>query len=288
MWRALEFFQRVGKPIPQFHGKWPFLRLYGIQEPASALFSVLNGLSHACMWHRFSQRVPPTAPNYLIWKGQALLSINAWFWSTVFHARDTPLTEKLDYFCAFSLVLYSLYSLCMRVLGTDSALSAVTVTVPFVAFFAYHIHYLAFVHFDYGYNMRANVVAGLLNSVGWLWWCWNERGRRPYVWRCAAVVLALNALLLLELGDFPPWHYVLDAHALWHLGTAPLPLLWYRFLTDDTLYELNATKARRREKPYGGSTPCLSCESRRVCRASADPASEREACGEHTRVNCVR
>ncbi|XP_064456812.1 post-GPI attachment to proteins factor 3-like isoform X2 [Ornithodoros turicata] len=221
--------------------KWPFLRMYGIQEPASVLFSLLNGLSHVWMWRKFRAKVPPSAPNYLLWNGQALLSINAWLWSAIFHARDTPVTEKLDYFCAFSLVLYSLYSLCIR-MGLTLAISA-----PFAAFFAYHIHYLTFVHFDYGYNMLANVVAGMLSSMGWLAWCnWH---RRPYVWRCIVVTIAINVLLLLELGDFPPWMFILDAHALWHLGTAPLPLLWYRFLIDDCLYELRRSK---------GATP--SCE----------------------------
>lgn len=265
MWQALQFLRKRGRPVTQFHGKWPFLRFYGIQEPASVAFSILNGFCHLWMWRKFRRLVPRSAPHYLIWKGQAVLSINAWFWSTVFHARDTPVTEKLDYFCAFSLVLYSLYSLFMRVLGTPhSLLTSLSVTMPFVAFFAYHIHYLAFVHFDYGYNMLANVTAGLLNSLGWLAWCWWHRRRRPYVWRCAVVVASLNLLLLLELGDFPPWRFLLDAHALWHLGTAPLPLLWYRFLIDDSLYELRKdSKAAKDGGTMNGTStlPCPSCES---------------------------
>ena len=40
--------------------------------------------------------------------------INAWFWSAVFHTKDTDWTEKLDYFCAFSMVLFSFYSACIR------------------------------------------------------------------------------------------------------------------------------------------------------------------------------
>ncbi|XP_077515437.1 per1-like protein PGAP3 [Amblyomma americanum] len=250
MWQAVDMLQASGKPVPQFHGKWPFQRFYGIQEPASVIFSILNGICHLWMWRKFRKVVPPSAPHYIIWKGQAVLSINAWFWSAVFHARDTPLTEKLDYYCAFSVVLYSLYSLCMRVLGTKNLWLSVSVTMPFAAFFVYHIQYLNFVHFDYGYNMKANVITGLLNSIGWLGWCWQHR-RRGYVWRGTIVVLMLDALLLLELGDFPPWRFLVDAHALWHLGTAPLPLLWYRFLIDDSLYELH--KVQNAGKATNGS-----------------------------------
>ena len=33
------------------------------------------------------------------------VTLNAWFWSTVFHARDLPWTEKLDYFSAAGLII---------------------------------------------------------------------------------------------------------------------------------------------------------------------------------------
>ena len=31
-----------GEEIQQYHGKWPFVRVAGVQEPASALFSLAN------------------------------------------------------------------------------------------------------------------------------------------------------------------------------------------------------------------------------------------------------
>lgn len=42
------------------------------------------------------------------------ICINAWLWSVVFHARDTPWTERMDYFSAFSMVLFSLFGLLVR------------------------------------------------------------------------------------------------------------------------------------------------------------------------------
>lgn len=35
---------------------------------------------------------------------------------------------------------------------------------------------------------------------------------------------------LLQLGEFPPIFWILDAHALWHLGTAPMCYFWYRLV----------------------------------------------------------
>lgn len=35
-----------GRNTPQFYGKWPFVRIIGIQEPAAALFSIFNLAAH--------------------------------------------------------------------------------------------------------------------------------------------------------------------------------------------------------------------------------------------------
>ena len=43
-------------------------------------------------------------------------------------------------------------------------------------------------------------------------------------------IVGLQLLLGLELGDFPPILWTFDAHSLWHAGTAPLCLLWYRYV----------------------------------------------------------
>jgi len=45
--------------------------------------------------------------------------------------------------------------LCMQVLGTAVAIAS---------FFCYHVYYLAFIKFDYGYNMKANIVIGKAGS----------------------------------------------------------------------------------------------------------------------------
>lgn len=37
----------------------------------------------------------------------SMIAMNTWVWSTVFHARDTPLTEKLDYYCTTIHVIFS-------------------------------------------------------------------------------------------------------------------------------------------------------------------------------------
>lgn len=233
MWFTVNVATLRGYSVPQFHGKWPFVRIFGIQEPASVIFSLLNGLSHFVNWQKYKRTVPKTAPNYWLWQIQAALSVNAWIWSTIFHSRDTALTEKLDYFCAFSLVLYGLYSISIRVLQPASVWLSTSIAIPFLSYFTYHIHFLTFIHFDYGYNMRVNIIVGMASSLGWLMWCFFNR-RKRHVLKCAICILVVNVLLLLEVLDFPPWGFVIDAHSLWHLSTVPIPYFWYKFLIEDT------------------------------------------------------
>ena len=71
-------------------------------------------------------------------------------------------------------------------------------------------------------------LSGAMNIVGWLLWCWKHAKQRPYVKQCALFTSLVAATTLLEVGDFPPIFWVVDAHALWHLVTSPLPILWYR------------------------------------------------------------
>ncbi|XP_062451631.1 post-GPI attachment to proteins factor 3 isoform X2 [Rhea pennata] len=254
MWLTVRAYVQGGYKVPQFHGK----------EPASAFASFLNGLASFVMLHRYKASVPPSSPMYHTCITFAWVSLNAWFWSTVFHTKDTAVTElltlwtpsvlsllsalptwprvsqKLDYFCASAVVLHSIYLCCVRTLGLKRPALISIFRAFLLLFLTCHISYLTLVQFDYGYNMAANVTIGLLNLFWWLWWCVQNRPRLPHVWKCAVVVLLLQALALLELLDFPPLFWVLDAHAMWHISTIPLNVLFYSFLVDDSLYLLKA------------------------------------------------
>ena len=126
--------------------QWPFTRILGIQEPASVIFSVFNFIAHYVMIRQFRREVRRNSPMYWLWHAYALVSarfplanfvwlpdqyyifntllifcvvflqvcLNCWFWSCVFHTRDTPFTEKMDYFSAFSAVLFSFYAMIVR------------------------------------------------------------------------------------------------------------------------------------------------------------------------------
>ncbi|XP_070582635.1 post-GPI attachment to proteins factor 3 isoform X2 [Erythrolamprus reginae] len=230
MWVTVGLYLQEGSKVPQFHGK----------EPASAFASFLNGLANLVMLNRYKATVPRSSPMYHTCIAFSWVSLNAWFWSMVFHTRETNLTEKMDYFCASAVILYSVYLCCVRTLGLKRPAFATAFGGFLILFLACHVSYLTLVRFDYGYNMAANVTIGLLNLVWWLGWCMQNQQRLPYVWKCVVVVLLLQALALLELLDFPPLFWVFDAHAIWHISTIPVNILFYSFLVDDSLYLLKA------------------------------------------------
>ncbi|PWA39422.1 per1-like family protein [Artemisia annua] len=80
----------------KYHGKWPFKRVFGVQEPASVAFSVLNLVMHFHGWLSFfillHYKLPMKSdkkPHYDyagLWYLYGLLALNSWFWSAVFHS----------------------------------------------------------------------------------------------------------------------------------------------------------------------------------------------------------
>jgi len=240
MWRTVKFGPQAAEGVVhQFHGKWPFLRLWGVQEPASALFSLFNLVVHAVMINKFIRKTDTASPTYWVWISYAAVSINAWIWSTVFHTRDVSWTEKMDYFCAFSIVLFQLLAFFHRIFCSDASWTrTVAVTAIAVAVYAHHLHKMLTVRFDYGYNMKVNIIVGIVQSVLWLSWSWKNRHWLPHVKWIARSILAMDLSILLEVLEFEPILWTFDSHALWHLSTAPLHILTYTFAIHDCAYLL--------------------------------------------------
>ncbi|XP_030034600.1 post-GPI attachment to proteins factor 3 [Manduca sexta] len=233
MWNTVEKFQAQHGYVPKFHGKWPFTRMLGMQEPASAIASMLNLATNAYMYGRIrSEFTVRKVPIVLFWHGFALVCMNAWMWSTIFHTRDTDFTEFMDYACALSMVMGLFIAVIVRLFHNRRKFAALLLVSPLL-FFVTHAQRLYSGRIDYDHNMKVNILFGVVGSIIWLCWSFFHylAGRR-YMWRMIAFTLLSGAALSLEVLDFPP-NYNFDAHALWHLATVPLPLLFYQFVIDD-------------------------------------------------------
>ncbi|KAI1610481.1 Per1-like protein [Exophiala viscosa] len=239
------------EPVVQYHGKWPFHRFLGIQEPFSVLFSLLNFLAHREGMKRLRESIPakyPLRPYYL---GFGYIGLASWTFSTIFHTRDFNLTEKLDYFAAGASVLYGLYYSPIRVFRLDentptkqSILRFWTLVCSLL--YVAHVTYLTAWSWDYTYNMAANVAVGVVHCVLWTWFSIYRYRKTHQTWTAwPGMIVAWVAMAMsLELFDFPPIGGMVDAHSLWHLGTVIPTIWWYSFLIRDTQEDLASQRLK--------------------------------------------
>ncbi|KNC87710.1 hypothetical protein SARC_00216 [Sphaeroforma arctica JP610] len=221
-----------GRKIRQFYGKWPFIRIAGVQEPASVFASILNAWAHLTGLQQFTTNTPERYRLRELWMAWSLFSVNAWVWSSIFHCRDTPFTEKMDYFSATAVILVQTYAAARHTnwIRRKNWIFPLALT----CFFVYHICYLTFRHrFDYSYNMVAMVTLSVVHSLWWLIWCVLSYRDKPHVRLCVAAIALAGVFMAFEVFDFAPLWGHIDAHCLWHFGTVPVAILWYRFLILD-------------------------------------------------------
>ncbi|KAH6619227.1 Per1-like-domain-containing protein [Chaetomium sp. MPI-SDFR-AT-0129] len=237
------------QPVVQFHGKWPFYRLLGMQEPLSVVFSLGNWAAHYYGLHNHVlPRIPERYTMRPFYVFLARLGMVTWFLSAVFHTRDFKLTERLDYFGAGASVLYGMYYAIVRIWRLDrpgkrNGLRLWTGLCG--TMYACHVAYLGLWRWDYTYNTLACVVCGVVQNLLWSWFSWTRYRQTSQSWAIwpGVVVMWVIMAMSLELFDFPPLWGSLDAHSLWHLGTIAPAVLFYHFLVKDAQDDI-ASNAR--------------------------------------------
>ena len=243
MWHR-EKQKEPGNPglVEKYHGKWPFVRVLGMQEIASVFLSLLNLAVHLYVLlifkRRMSGRYPirwrlsPYTPLYII---QIALSVNAWLWSAIFHGRDTPTTEKFDYFSAGGLIAFNLILSLVRVTQQEPQLMWVVIGSPITLYYLKHCRRMLTVLFDYGGHVQLCIIAGVIQSIVWIVWALFTRAGQKHPSRglLLTFIALVNTAMLLEVLDFPPILGLVDAHALWHAATIPLTVVWYMFVEND-------------------------------------------------------
>lgn len=241
MWKTVTYFTKNGLEVPQFHGKWPFIRICGLQEPASVLFSLFNLYEHLTKYSKMKKELDSSFPMIYVWTYFFIICIHGWLWSAIFHAKDEYFTEVMDYSCAFTTVLTLLYCFLLRISYKNSMNIKIffAITCAYVSILLMHLSHLWSGRINYGYNMKFNIAIGFITFVtAMLWWYRNHR-KLPHVHLIGWFTVLTVAVTLLELYDFPPIFWTFDAHSLWHASTIPLVSLFYRFITLDCYYLKN-------------------------------------------------
>ncbi|WVQ71343.1 hypothetical protein IAR50_000871 [Cryptococcus sp. DSM 104548] len=260
---------RPGSRFHQFYGKWAFYRLGPFQEPLSILMSIgnlyvnLQGVAEVRRRIRPENKLRP----WLLAAGY--VQVNTWVWSAVFHGRDTPTTERLDYFSATLTISFTLLYALIRIFHFQTPLSTTRFLLPTSAAIAFlvlgHFTYLLSFplgSFPYGYHTLFNLVLGMVHNTIWVLWSFSFKFPYPSYsfagytlsWPRSypphdalsnpspsqagtpALLVALTTLAMsLELWDFSPVLRIIDAHSLWHAATIPLAMGWWSFLVLDAI-----------------------------------------------------
>lgn len=234
--------QEQGQKPVKYHGKWPFKRVYGIQEPVSVALSTLNLAVQFHGWVSFfilvNYKLPfrsnkKTYYEYTgLWHIYAVFAMNAWFWNSVCHSRDVELIEKINHSSAVALLGFSLFLAVIRIFNIGLEAARVMVAAPIFAFIATHILYLNFYEFDLGWNTKVCLVIRALHVT--LWAVWAGVTRHPSRWKLWAVMIVGVLADLLQVYDFAPYRGLVDAYAISHLINIPLTYLWWSFARDDS------------------------------------------------------
>ncbi|RCK64867.1 Protein PER1 [Candida viswanathii] len=254
-----------GLDMVQFYGKWPFVRVFGVQEFFSTVFSLANlYVNYGNIAPIYRQYRRNSALDFQIMYGQYLfllaISCVGWTFSSLFHFKDTPATETLDYFGAFAIILCNLNVIVVRVFRLFRHRRALYGWhLGLITLYVFHVTKLKR-KWDYAYNTQINMAVGVTAMVLWCYHLWRtyRAYHRSYIIYNNSIQLLphetkllqklsyvslsntsviplvpiLNNLVLiggisLEVNDFPPIQRLIDAHALWHLFTIFPSFIWF-------------------------------------------------------------
>ncbi|RLV85789.1 Protein PER1 [Meyerozyma sp. JA9] len=165
-----------GHEIVQFYGKWPFVRIWGIQEFASVVFSIGNLMASYRNWPKlnkqFKKHGPGTDAATMYWQYMVLVAVSVvgWTFSTLFHTRDNNITETLDYFGAAGIILANFNAIVVRYFGlfrTRNGRKRLVFQAGLVMVFVLHCWKL-YRRWDYQYNMAFGLFFGLSSLALWI------------------------------------------------------------------------------------------------------------------------
>lgn len=246
-----------GLEVYQFHGKWPFIRVWGVQELFSTIFSVGNFIPNYMGFklikkHWIKERDAEYKTLYFSYIIVSVVAMCAWTFSSIFHLKDTWNRERLDYFFAGMTVLSGFHSIVIRYFHLFKSPSKTRLfSLTCVLLYLCHVMRLLW-DWSYSYNMEVNVIFGIIQYILWVTLSIQQFNNlsnpkkhlmdnvkdRDVNWSlipCGLVACVIFGMSF-ELFDFSPVGDLVDAHAMWHFVTIWPTIFWYPFMVKDVEY----------------------------------------------------
>ncbi|KAI5148380.1 post-GPI attachment to proteins factor 3 [Enteropsectra breve] len=215
--------------------RWGFVPILGTTEFFSSFLAMLNLGIHIYSHNRRLARVLKRSRLWGIVKTQYCACNVTMLASIIFHMRDTAFLRYFDYFSAYLSIMVGVVSAVSRVLLYFNVGNIRKGTWPVLAlgllYFIFHVHKMAFVHFDKAYNRLTCGFMFFIIFVCDFFLLLTAKGRSygPHITRyLGALVLAG----LSEMLDVSPVFLLFDSHALWHLFFVVSTPYYMEFVAD--------------------------------------------------------
>lgn len=217
------------------NGRWGFQPLLGMNEFFSSIFSLATLFVNI---YSFNKHIRPKLKGdhisnlYLI---QYYITNIAFISSFLFHMHENTLTRHLDYFFAFLVLVYALFISLVRILRIFFTVGPVIlfqIQSLFTIFYSYHVYRMLSIEFDYAYNkvICIFIVSGIFINHLIIYLRYRHQ---PH----AKNILFFTALFFIagfiEIQDIPPYAYLVDSHAMWHLISCLSTPFYSSFWSED-------------------------------------------------------
>lgn len=162
-----------GHSILKYYGHWPVTRHFDMEEPASAIFSMLNCLPHlSYLLGRVCKEAENTQYYMTKWLNVlTFVSLNAWVTSTLYHSKKTTVSSRVDYASALLLLSYSLWVALRRIWAKYANPSAVSVAFTvYMSIVTYRIRDILMGNFTFQNHMIICIGISIMHVSVWLLW----------------------------------------------------------------------------------------------------------------------
>lgn len=200
-------------------GRWGFRPLLGANEFFSSLFSLINLLVNVISYKTHLQpRLTNDHISY-IYIGQYYITNLAFISSFLFHIHENTLTRYCDYFFAFLVLKYALFTSLVRVIRIFTNVTSAKLTKIgsiFILYYSYHVYRMLNIEFDYVYNKLACTIVITFIFINHFIIYFKYRNL-PHSKNILFFTFLFFLAGSIEIQDIPPYAYLVDSHAMWHL-----------------------------------------------------------------------
>ncbi|KAM0671396.1 putative Per1-like membrane protein [Ordospora colligata] len=202
------------------NGRWGFQPVLGMTEFFSVLFSFANLVTNIVCFNKVLKKHLRMSRFGRLYYIQYYICNLAFISSTLFHIHENTLTRNCDYFFAFLTILFGFYMALVRAISIASPAFEISTRRPlqiaFTSFYSYHVYRMSNIEFDYVYNkISCIIIIGLtLASHMAIFTKYRKHAHAKHILLFTFFFFLAGAI---EIQDIPPYAYLIDSHAIWHL-----------------------------------------------------------------------